>query len=86
MQKLLAITLFDSKAGSFSQPFFVPSLPSALRDFSILVNDGKSLQSQFAADFDLYHIGSFDTSTGLFTRIEMKHIANGVDVKEVPHG
>lgn len=82
MQKLLAITLFDSKASTYSPPFYVPSIPVALRDFSILVNDGKSLQSQFAADFDLYHAGYYDTSTGLYTPVEMKHIANGLDVKE----
>lgn len=83
MNKLEAVVVYDSKAGTYSPPFFVPHVDVAKRDFAILVNDGKSVQSLCPADFDLYHIGSFDTFEGKFYPLSnIEHLASGVDVKE----
>lgn len=81
MNKLQAVCLYDSKANTFTPPYFVPTVEAAKRDFGILVNDGKSLQSQFPADFDLFHVGEFDTSTAVFRTFDKVHLANGSDVK-----
>lgn len=83
MQKLEAVVIFDSKAGTYSPPFFVPHVDVAKRDFAILVNDGKSIQSHCPADFDLYNIGYYDTKTALFVGLPTPaHLLSGVDVKE----
>lgn len=81
MNKLQAIVLYDAKANTYSSPFFSPTTEAAKRDFGLLCNDGKSLQSQFPADFDLYLVGEYDTFTAVFRPVDRVHLANGVDVK-----
>lgn len=81
MNKLQAIALYDAKANTYSPPFFSPTVDSAKRDFGMLVNDGKSLQSQFPADFDLYLVGEYDCITATLRPVDRVHLANGVDVK-----
>ena len=81
MNKLQAIVLYDAKANTYSPPFFSPTREAAKRDFGMLVNDGKSLQSQFPADFDLFVVGEYDTLTAVFRPFDKVHLANGVDVK-----
>lgn len=81
MNKLQAVVIYDHKANTYTAPFFSASVDSALRDFAILVNDGKSLQSRFPADFDMYHVGEFDVTTAVFRTFDKIHLASGVDVK-----
>lgn len=52
----------------FSQPFYSPTLESSIRSFRILINDPNGgLPHSHPDDFDLYHVGSFDDSPGIFT-------------------
>lgn len=82
MNKLQAVSIFDNKAETYTPPCFVPAVGVATRDFASLVNDGKSMQSQFPSDFALYHLGEFDPHTGCFvTLAEPKRIVSGSDVK-----
>ena len=82
MNKLQAVSIFDSKAQTFTPPYFVPAVGVAIREFGSLVNDGKSLQSQYPGDFELFHLGDFDPSTGCFVPlVEPKRIVSGADVK-----
>lgn len=81
MNKLQAITLYDSKAKVYTEPFFVETVEAAVRSFGRLVNDGKSIQCSFPADFDLFHVGEFDRGTAELRIFDKIHLANGVDVK-----
>lgn len=40
---------------------------SVLRDASVLVGEKSVIYSKFPNDYDLYHIGVFNTETGEFT-------------------
>lgn len=81
MSKLQAISLYDSKAKTYGNPFFTSTTEAGLRDFAYLVNDSKMAAHNFPADFDLFHVGEFDTDTGIFRIFDKIHLANGVDVK-----
>lgn len=63
--KLFAIR--DLKALRFFQPFSDVDSHSAIRGFSIGVNDTKTMFSKFPDDFALYEFGSFDSNTGIFS-------------------
>lgn len=53
----------DMKAEAFLQPFFSPSVGSALRAFSDAVNDKQCPFNKHPGDYVLYEIGSYDDST-----------------------
>ena len=42
-QNLKAFCIHDVKAEAYNQPFFAPAKGAAIRDFTDLVNDGKSI-------------------------------------------
>lgn len=60
-------SVFDSKAGSFSTPFFSVNKAVALRDFGQAVNDQKSQLFLYPEDYILFELGSFDDSTGVIS-------------------
>lgn len=62
--------LFDSKARAYRPPFFVAHMDVALRSIRAAVNDPKHELSQFAEDFFVHHLGTFDDELG---RIEARH-------------
>lgn len=64
-QKIFAIR--DQKADIFMQPFFQLSQGEAERNFDQLVRDQKSTISQYPADYSLYHLGDYETTTGVIT-------------------
>lgn len=59
-------SVYDSAAQAFLQPFFSPSLGSALRSLTDAVNDPKHEFSKHAGDYTLFKLGSFSDDTGLF--------------------
>lgn len=64
--QLFVVAVFDRAAQAFSRPFFCPSLGLAIRSFSDEVNRDSADNPMFkhADDYDLFHIGGFDDSTG----------------------
>ena len=52
----------DSKAETWSFPFQSDNNATAIRDFSTLVNDGRTMVGQHPEDFDLYYLGTFSLS------------------------
>lgn len=64
MQRYQIYSIYDSKAGIFNTPFYQNSHGEAERSFSQLTRDPKSTVSQYPEDFDLYHLGTYDDSTG----------------------
>jgi len=64
---LNAYAIYDSKAEAYNQPFFRLKHGVSIREFSEVANDEKSNISKNPEDFTLFHIGSYDDSTGLLT-------------------
>lgn len=58
--------IWDTKAQSFSQPFYAGSKGLAIRSFTDLVNDDKTSVNKYPDDFTLFELGKFDDSDGSF--------------------
>lgn len=61
----LVFSYFDRVAGLFSQPILSVNRAVAIRNFVAVMRSGDN--SVAAPDMELYEIGSFDSTTGLFT-------------------
>lgn len=59
-----AYSIFDKKAGTYSQPFFCVSQGVAIRQLMDLVRDSRTTVSEYPDDFALYQVGDFDDVTG----------------------
>lgn len=60
------LSLRDTKAELFLQPFFVPTIAVALRDIgkeAAAVREGNQL-NLFPKDFEVWQLASFDPETG----------------------
>lgn len=64
-------SVFDSKAGSFAQPFYSPTIGSAIRAFIGAIGDPNTMLAKHPGDFSLMHLGAFDDDTGLFTNLQV---------------
>jgi len=62
--KYKVFSIFDTKAATFSQPFYSANLITATRWARILVNDGESVVSHSPYDFQVMVIGEFDDESG----------------------
>lgn len=68
--KLICCSVYDSAAGAFGRPFFVPAVGIAIRSFREEVNrSGDPMNAMFSnpQDFELHKLGEFDDSDGTFT-------------------
>lgn len=82
--KLEIVTIKDAKSREYNRPAFESSVESALRSFGVLCSEdpARSLPAMYPADFDLWHLGTFDTTTGNIEIVRPPlHLANGMDVK-----
>lgn len=61
---LSAFSIFDRKGQSFAVPFFFPSIPQGIRAFKATAQDTNTLMNKFPEDFELYHLGTYDDTTG----------------------
>lgn len=68
--KLQTFAIYDSKAQAYLQPFFSQTIGTALRSFEQAVNDPNHDFSKYAADYTIFHIGSFDQSEGRYTQLD----------------
>ena len=59
-----AYSIFDKKAGTYSNPFFCVSQGVAIRQLMDLVTDQRTTVSKYPEDFALYEVGSFNEITG----------------------
>lgn len=69
--------VYDSKARAFCLPFYAPVEAVAVRNFSAGANDATLSLCKHAEDFTLFHIGSFDDSTGELVRLS-QHVNLGL--------
>lgn len=57
-------SVFDTKIGSFAQPFFMPTVPAAKRAFQGAVNDPSTMLYKHSSDYALFCLGEFDDESG----------------------
>jgi len=58
-----SFSIRDNKTGHFSDPMFFNFDKEAVREFSLLAKNDKTKICQFPSDFDLYHVGYYDTDS-----------------------
>lgn len=73
MKKIFVI--FDEKAGVHLTPFFCENVGVAMRLLTATANDKSSLLGQFAGDYSVHQVGTFDESTGLVEAFAAKTFA-----------
>ena len=61
-QKIFPV--YDSKAGAFASPFFMPTLGMATRAFSDECNNPTSSLNKHSEDYTLFELGEFDDASG----------------------
>lgn len=55
----------DKAVNAFLQPFFSPTLGSAVRSLQTVVNDENHEFAKHVNDYTLFKLGDFDDTTGL---------------------
>lgn len=77
-------SVYDSKARSYSRPFYAINEEIAVRMFASAIDDPESQLGKHPADFSLHLLGSFDDSTGTFhDQIEKLNLGLAATLKEV---
>lgn len=71
----------DTKS-EFWRPFTHHNEQTATREFDLMVNSGDNPVSQTPADYELWYVGTFDTTTGI-TVSDVKFIVGGASLKKV---
>lgn len=66
---LKALSVRDTKGGYYGAPFFAPSLGEGERTFIKLVRDPQTNINQFPEDFELFHVGDYDTESAKLTAL-----------------
>lgn len=78
-------TVFDSKAGTYAEPFPAPNKEVLIRDFAnaFRKEDAPKVNRYYinAEDFSVFKIGSFDSTTGQLTAQNMEHVINLHDLR-----
>lgn len=64
---LIACAILDIKADIFALPFCTTNEQTAIRSFSMELQNEESLLSRFPADYHLMALGHYDQKTGLIT-------------------
>lgn len=81
MSKFQVFSIRDVKAEAFSQsPFFFRSIGEAQRVFGDEVKNPESQLGKHPEDFQLFHIGEYDQTTGVLTPFAvLQPISYGTD-------
>lgn len=64
--KLKVFAIKDRALNAYMQPFFMHTTGQAIRAFTDNINDEKSQAYPHPDDYDLWELGDFEDSTGLF--------------------
>jgi len=65
-----AYTIFDTKALTYSNPFFAVTHGSALRIVSDAANDLNTSLGRHPADFILYQVGTYNDANGVLVAMD----------------
>lgn len=73
--------IFDSKAGAFLTPFFMPEIGQAHRVFGDCCRDPKHEFGKHPEDYTLFILGYFDLTNGHVERMKQGNeaVCNGVE-------
>ncbi len=83
MLKLQMFSIHDSAAEAYITPFFLPNIEMAKRSFQNCVNDPNHQFHMAPADFTLFDLGEFETTSGkLILNSSPKSLGNGVSFKK----
>ena len=84
---LEAYAIKDIKVGEFNTPIFVHNKNTAIRLFSTEVHNPISPLAKFPADYELWLIGRYNTTTGALAHGEgTEFICNGLStILPTPH-
>lgn len=66
--RIQVFSVFDSKIGTFAQPWFSATVESGKRAFIDACSDPNTLLWKHLEDFSLFHLGEFDDDTGTFSQ------------------
>lgn len=81
MQVFQIYSVRDSKTETFHQPFLQKTHGEAERTFQVQANDPQSQVARFPTDFELWHLGEFDDSTGkMALNPAPKHIITAINL------
>lgn len=64
--KLFVTSVFDTKGGFYSKPFYSRSKGEAIREFIKVVNHSDSPFKGYEEDYVLFELGLFDDVSGSF--------------------
>lgn len=74
--KLQMMAVYDLKARAYLPPFFVPHVDVGLRHIGHAAQDPQHQLCKFAEDFEIFHLGEFDDSTG-YTEVKPNPLSFG---------
>lgn len=61
-----AYSIYDSKTGVYSTPFYALTKGEAIRSFTDSCNDNKTMLFRYPDDYTLFEVGEFDDLKGCF--------------------
>ena len=72
------LSIHDTKAEAFSNPFVRPTLGIAIREITDSFSNDELMRNN-PIDFSLYQIGTFDPSSGRITPCDPEHVIDIVE-------
>jgi hypothetical protein len=75
--KIIMYSFHDVKGNRYDTPFFCQNSLFAKRHYHMVINDKKSIISNFQSDFDLVCIGSYNLRTGQISHHDPIIVING---------
>jgi len=81
--KLLMFAVYDSKAGAYLQPFFMRSVPEAIRAFTDTVSNPDTAFHRHGEDFTLFQVGEYDDQTGEVSPIRHNALGKAIEFQAV---
>lgn len=76
----------DNQVEAFLQPFFSPTMGSAIRSLTEVVNDTQHTFSKHATDYSLYALGDFDDTSGIITPFDPHRIVSLIELVKTLQG
>jgi len=72
----------DAQAAIYGPPVLALTDGEAIRSFQTAANNPQSAIGQHPADYDLFHLGTFDDETGKYQSLEApKRLIKALDLK-----
>ena len=78
----LIYAVYDSKAETYTPPFFQHHEAMALRTFTDCCNDKGHTFGMHPGDYTIFNLGQYDDLTGSITQDKITSIANGLQLQE----